>query len=121
MICAIKSNRKLADKQLSQWSQTLRHQRYQRVQLTATDQRLQTYLVRTLRGKLTKLSFEVCVLISHRHPRDKHPGFHVRRDKLPSIAYSEELISFAMSTSLQSTDRHHGIVGQKRCYFQLDS
>ena len=48
-------------------------------------------------------------------------GFHVRRDKLPSIAYSEELISFAMSTSLQSTDRHHGIVGQKRCYFQLDS
>src|SRR6516225_12486951 len=55
-------------------------------------------------------------------PHDLLPkGFHVRRDKLPSIAYSEELISFAMSTSLQSTDRHHGIVGQKRCYFQLDS
>src|SRR5262249_23250775 len=42
-------------------------------------------------------------------------GFHVRRDKLPSIAYSEELISFAMSTSLQSTDQHHGIVGQEHC------
>jgi hypothetical protein len=73
VMCAIKSNRKLADKRLSQWPQTLRHQRYQRVQLTATDQRLRTYLVRTLRGKLTKLSFEVCVLISHRHHRDKHP------------------------------------------------
>ena len=73
VICAIKSNRKLADKQLSQWSQTLRHQRYQRVQLTATDQRRQTYLVRTRRGKLTKLSCEVCVLISQRHPREKHP------------------------------------------------
>jgi len=48
-------------------------------------------------------------------------GFHVRRDKLPSIAYSEELISFAMSTSLQSTDRHHGIVGQEHCHFQRDS
>ena len=75
VIGAIKSNRKLADKQLSQWPQTLRHQRYQRVQLTATDQRLRTYLVRTLRGNLTKLSFEVCVLISHRHPRDKPPKY----------------------------------------------
>ena len=73
VICAIKSNRKLADKQLSPWPQTLRHQRYQRVQLTATDQRRRTYLVRTRRGKLTKLSCEVCVLISQRHPREKHP------------------------------------------------
>jgi hypothetical protein len=73
VLCAIKSNRTLADKQLSQWPQTLRHQRYQRVQLTATDQRRRTYLVRTRRGKLTKLSCEVCVLISQRHPREKHP------------------------------------------------
>src|SRR5262249_496631 len=28
-----------------------------------------------LRGKLTKLSFEVCVLISRRHHRDKHPKY----------------------------------------------
>ena len=48
------------------------------------------------------------------------PGFHVRRDKLPSIAYSEELISFAMSTSLQSMDRRHGIMGQEHCHFQRD-
>ena len=80
VIGAIKSNRKLADQQLSQWPQTLRHQRYQRVQLTATDQRLRTYLVRTLRGKLTKLSFEVCVLIRHRHPRDKHPKYFLCTD-----------------------------------------
>ena len=37
-------------------------------------------------------------------------GFHVRRDNRRSIAYSEELI-FSMSVPLQSTDRHHGIVG----------
>ena len=80
VICAIKSTRKLADKRLSQWPQTLRHQRYQRVQLPATDQRLRTYLVRTLRGKLTKLSFEVCVLISHRHHRDKHPKYFLCTD-----------------------------------------
>ena len=47
-------------------------------------------------------------------------GIHAKRDKLPSIAYSEEL-SFSRSATLQSTDRHHGIVGQERCHFQLDS
>jgi hypothetical protein len=40
---------------------------------------------------------------------------------LPSIAYSEELISATISATLQSTDRHHGIVGQKRSHFQRDS
>ena len=39
VVCAIKSNRKLDDQKLSQWPQALRHQRYQRVQLTATDGR----------------------------------------------------------------------------------
>ena len=73
VICALKSNRTLGDKKLSQWPHALRHQRYQRVQLAAADQRLRTSLVRSLRGKLTKLSFEVCVLISQRHHRDKHP------------------------------------------------
>jgi hypothetical protein len=80
VVCAIKSNRKLDDQKLSQWPQTLQHQRYQRVQLTATDQRLRTYLVRTLQGKLTKLPFAVCVLISKRHHRDKHPKYFLCTD-----------------------------------------
>jgi hypothetical protein len=80
VICAIKSNRKLDDKKLSQWPQALRHQRYQRVQLTATDQRSRTYLVRARRGKLSKVPFEVCVLISQRHHRDKHPKYFLCTD-----------------------------------------
>jgi hypothetical protein len=80
VICAIKSNRKLDDKKLAQWPQALRHQRYQRVQLTATDQRQRTYLVRTRQGKLNKLSGEVCVLISQRHHRDKHPKYFLCTD-----------------------------------------
>jgi len=80
VICAIKSNRTLDDKKLSQWPQALRHQRYQRVQLTATGDRQRTYLVRTLQGKLTKLPFEVCVLISQRHHRDKHPKYFLCTD-----------------------------------------
>jgi hypothetical protein len=47
-------------------------------------------------------------------------SIHVRRDSRSSIAYSEELISATMSATLQSTDRHDGIVGQECCHFQLD-
>jgi len=80
VVCAIKSNRKLDDQKLSQWPQALRHQRYQRIQLTATDQRQRTYLVRLLQGKLNHLSFDVCVLISQRHHRDKHPKYFLCTD-----------------------------------------
>ena len=48
------------------------------------------------------------------------PGIHSRRDKWPSIAYPEEL-NFTISATLQSTDRRHGIVGQERYHFQLNS
>ena len=47
-------------------------------------------------------------------------GIHVKRDNRRSIAYSEELI-FPMAATLQSTDRHYGIVGQEYCHFQRDS
>ena len=80
MVCAIKSNRKLDDQKLSQWPQALRHQRYQHVQLTATDGRQRPYLVRPLQGRLTHLSFDVCVLISKRHHRDKHPKYFLCTD-----------------------------------------
>jgi len=80
VVCAIKSNRKLDDQKLSQWPQALRHQRYQRVQLAASDQRQRTYMVRTLHGKLNTVPFEVCVLISQRHYRDKHPKYFLCTD-----------------------------------------
>jgi hypothetical protein len=80
VVCAIKSNRKLDDQKLSHWPQALRHQRYQRVQLPATDGRQRSYLVRPLQGRLTHLSFDVCVLISKRHHRDKHPKYFLCTD-----------------------------------------
>src|SRR5215813_737554 len=53
---------------------------------------------------------------------DRSPvgNIHVRRDSRSSIAYSEELIAATMSATLQSTDRHDGIVGQECCHFQRD-
>ena len=80
VVCAIKSNRKLDDQKLSQWPQALRHQRYQRVQLTAPDGRPRSYLVRPLQGRLTHLSLDVCVLISKRHHRDNHPKYFLCTD-----------------------------------------
>jgi DDE superfamily endonuclease len=65
VVCAIKSKRTLDDQKLSQWPQALRHQRYQRVQLTATDGRQRSSLVRPLQGRLNHLSFDVCVLITN--------------------------------------------------------
>jgi hypothetical protein len=73
VVCAIQSNRQFDHQQLSQWSQALQHQRYQRVQLSATDGRQRSYLVRPRQGRLKHLSFDVCGLISTRHPRDTHP------------------------------------------------
>ena len=80
VICAIKSNRKFGEKKLSLWNKTLKHQRYQRISLTATDQKQLTYFVRSLTGRLNNLPFDVCVLISKRHPRDKRPKYFLSTD-----------------------------------------
>ena len=80
VICAIKSNRVFDGQKLSQWNKTLKHQRYQQISLTATDQRLLTYFVRSLNGRLNNLPFDVCVLISKRHPRDTHPKYFLCTD-----------------------------------------
>ena len=80
VICAIKSNRKLGDKKLSQWNKAYKHRRYEQLSLTATDQRPLRYFVRTLNGRLNNLPFDVCVLISKRHPRDTRPKYFLCTD-----------------------------------------
>ena len=80
VMCAIKSHRTRDAKQLSQWPQALRHQRYQRVPLSAPGGRQRTSLVRTLQGQRNTLPFEVCVLLSQRHHRDTHPKYFLCTD-----------------------------------------
>lgn len=80
VICAIKSNRKFGDKNLAQWNKACKHQRYERVSLTATDQSALTYQVRSLNGRLNNLPFDVCVLISKRHHRDTRPRYFLCTD-----------------------------------------
>lgn len=80
VICAIKSNRKFDDKNLSQWNKAFKHRRYEQVSLTATDQRKLTYQVRSMKGRLNNLPFDVCVIISKRHHRDNRPRYFLCTD-----------------------------------------
>ena len=80
VICALKSNRKLNGIRVDQWNQRLRHRRYTRVRVPAADGTSRTYLVRRVQGHLTDVPFKVCVLISKRHPRDKHPKYFLCTD-----------------------------------------
>ena len=80
VICAIKSNRKFDGQKLSQWNKTFKHRRYDSVSLTATDQRQLTYQVRSVKGRLNDLPFDVCVIISKRHHRDKFPKYFLCTD-----------------------------------------
>ncbi|NEP84520.1 MAG: transposase [Okeania sp. SIO3B3] len=61
VICALKSNRLLNDKQLSEWNR---------------DPKARVYL----RGTLKKLPQEVCVFISKRHRGDKRPKYFLCTD-----------------------------------------
>lgn len=79
-LCAIKSNRTLDGIRVSQIHQHLKHKRYTRVRVKAADNTSSTYYVRTVRGHLSNVPFEVCVLISRRHPRDNNPKYYLCTD-----------------------------------------
>jgi len=82
VICALKTNRRIDKKRVDQHDQLLKHRHYQRVTLNAVDDahKAPSYLVRTIHGHLEEISDEVCVLISRRHPGDKHPKYFMCTD-----------------------------------------
>lgn len=75
VISAIKSNRQLDGISMKDWAKRLRHKRYTQVRVIAADGTVKTYLVRKVEGNLNGLPGKVCVLISKRHNRDKHPKY----------------------------------------------
>ncbi len=80
VICALKRNRTLNGIRVDQWDQRLRHKRYTRIRVPAADGTSRTYLVRSVQGRLSDVPFDVCVLISRRHNRDKHPKYFLCTD-----------------------------------------
>lgn len=80
VICDLKTNRTLDGRPLRTWAQLVRHQRYDRTIVRATDGD-QTYYTRTLVGQLRRLAAPVPVLQSRRHPRDHHPKYLLCTDR----------------------------------------
>jgi hypothetical protein len=80
VICALKRNRKLDGTRVDQWDQRLKHKRYTHVRVPAADGTGHTYLARSVQGRLSDVPFDVCVLITRRHHRDKHPKYFLCTD-----------------------------------------
>jgi hypothetical protein len=93
VICDLKANRTLDGRPLHTHAQLLRHQRYDRTILRATDGD-QTYYTRTLSGHLRRLAAPVTVLQSRRHPRDHHPKYLLCTDR--RLTAQEILILYAL-------------------------
>jgi hypothetical protein len=80
VICALKRNRKLDGTRVDRWDQRLKHKRYTRVRVPAADGTTRTYLARSVQGRLSDVPFDVCVLITRRHNRDKYPKYFLCTD-----------------------------------------
>ena len=83
---AIKSNRILDGKSLTQWNKDLKHKHYDSIELKTATGSKKTYLTRTITGRLNDVPFDVCVVISKRSPRDSHPKYYVCTDTTLSAA-----------------------------------
>ena len=75
VIGALKPNRTLNGQRLDDLDRSLRHTRYTKVSVAD-----HTYWVRYVTGRLKKVSFEVGVVISRRHPGDKSPKYFLCTD-----------------------------------------
>jgi len=80
VVCRIEPNRNLDNQRVDQRNMAQRQRRCVHVDVTVADGKKRTYLVRTMTGRLNKVPFDVCVLVSRRHYRDQHPVYFVSTD-----------------------------------------
>lgn len=78
--CGLKCNRTLNGVRIDQLASALRHKHYLKVRVAAADGNTSTYYVRTQTGRLTHVPFDVRVLFSKRHPREKSPAYFMSTD-----------------------------------------
>jgi hypothetical protein len=107
--CGLKCNRRLNGVRLDH----LRHQRYTRVRVTATDGNPTTYYVRTTAGRLVDVPYDVRVFLSKRHPREKFPAYFMSTEHTRSAQqalqgyggrWSCEVDNFYLKTRLGLAD-----------------
>jgi len=78
--CGLKCNRTLNGVRIDHLASALRHRRYTRVRVTATDGNTTTYYVRQTIGRLSDVPHDVRVLFSKRHPRGKSSAYFMSTD-----------------------------------------
>jgi hypothetical protein len=108
-----KHNRKLNGQRIDQIAYALRHKRYMQVHVSAADGNQTTYYVRQTTGRLEKVPFDVRVLFSRRHPREKSPAYFLSTDLTRSAhqalqgyrrRWSCEVVNFYLKTQLGLAD-----------------
>jgi hypothetical protein len=85
VIAAIKSNRKLSGRKLTDWHRDLWGHSYDRVSLELANKKLRTYCVRQVTGKLRGVPGIVRVLISQKGPGAKAPKYFLSTDTKLSV------------------------------------
>ena len=80
VIAAVKSNRKVAGRKLTDWHHDLKGRSYERVSLELANGRRRTYCVRTVQGRLKGVSGEVRVLLSQKGPGAHAPKYFLCTD-----------------------------------------
>jgi hypothetical protein len=78
--CGLKCNRTLNGVRIDHLASALRHRRYTRVRITATDGNITTYDVRQTTGRLSDVPHDVRVLFSKRPPRGKTSAYLLSTD-----------------------------------------
>ena len=110
--CGVKCNRKLNGERLDHQHLKEKHKWYTRVRVTNASQEERCYYVRQLDGRLEKLSFDVCVLISKRHLGQKAPAYFASTRDCKAQAtlqgytgrWSCEVVNFYTKTQLGLAD-----------------
>lgn len=111
--CALKHNRLLDGLRLDKHAQAMRHRRYTRVRVTATDNQKTTYFVRRQDGRLADIPHDVRVFFSKRHPSAHALAYILCTDLACSAKqalqgycwrWSCEVVNFYTKTQLGLTD-----------------
>lgn len=121
--CGLKCNRKLNGVRVDHLASALRHRRYTRVRITATDGNTTPYYVRTTTGRLSEVPDDVRVWFSKRHPRGKSSAYFLSTELTRSAQqalqgyggrWSCEVDNFYLKTRLGLADF------RVRCYEAVD-
>lgn len=111
--CGLKCNRHLNGVRVDQLASALRHRRYTRVRVAATDGHTTTYYVRETTGRLSDVPYDVRVWFSKRHPRGNTSAYFLSTDLTRSASqalqgyggrWSCEVDNFYLKTRLGLAD-----------------